>query len=223
MPGFRQDLGGFYFYLGMATYNLGNHAAAIEQMGKAEQLLKELKSQQPDAKLIREEWAMTASALGLMHESDKKPAEASAIYTAALAEFPDSVELCTQTARFFATYPDPAFRRPEEALRLARHATEMAPRDASAWNLLGIAFYRSGQWPEAAEALHKSIQLRDGGDAWDWFYLAMSLRQQGDSDEAKKWFDQGVAWAQTPRKLRQVRLLYQEAANLLDQPGPAPK
>jgi tetratricopeptide (TPR) repeat protein len=223
VPGYRQDLGGFYFYLGMATYNLGNHAAAIEQMQKAEQLLKQLKTEQLDAKLIREEWAMTASALGLMHESDKKPAEASAIYTAALAEYPDSMELCTQTARFFATYPDPAIRRPDEALRLARHATEIGPRDANAWNLLGIAFYRNGQWQEAVDALQTSTQLRGGGDAWDWFYLAMALRQLGKQEEAKQWFDQGVAWAQTPRKLRQVRLLYQEAANLLEEPGPAAK
>ena len=131
----------------------------------------------------------------------KKPAEASAIYTAALAEYPDSVELCSQTARFFATYPDPAIRRPEEALRLARHATEIAPRNAGAWNLLGIAFYRSGQWQEAVEALQKSMELHDGGDAWDWFYLAMALRQLGQQEEAKKWFAPGRRVGTNPAQL----------------------
>jgi tetratricopeptide (TPR) repeat protein len=220
VPGFRQDLGGFYFYLGMVSYAIGNRPAAIEQMRSSEALLKQLKTEQPDAKVIREEWAIAASTLGEMHEATAKPAEAIAIYTAALAEYPDSLALCSQTARFFATYPDPAVRRPEEALRLARHATEVAPRDSGAWNVLGIACYRNGQWQLAVDALQKSMQLHDGGEAWDWFYLAMSLRQLGEQDEAKKWFAQGVAWAKTPRNLRQVQLLYQEAAAVLGEPAP---
>jgi hypothetical protein len=67
------------------------------------------------------------------------------------------------------------------------------------------------------------MELRGGGDAWDWLYLAMALRQLGQPEEAKKWFDQGVAWAQIPRNVRQVRLLYQEAAELLEEPGPPAK
>ncbi len=223
VPGFRQDLAGFNYYLGMASYNLGNRPAAIEQMRNSEQLLKQLKSEQPDAKVIRQEWAIAASTLGLMYESTQQPAEAVAIYTAALVEYPDSVDLCTQTARFFGTYPDPAIRRPEEALRLARHATEVSPRDPGAWSVLGIAYYRGGQWQEAVGALQKSMQLRDGGEAFDWFYLAMALQQLGQQEEAKKWFAQGAAWAQPPRNLRQVRLLLKEAANVLGEPAPEVK
>jgi len=221
--GFRQDLAGFYFYLGMASYNLGNRPAAIEQIRKSEQLLKQLMSEQPDAKLIRDEWAQAASMLGLAYESTKQTPEAIAIYTAALAEYPDSVELCTQTARFYATYPDPSIRRPEEALRLARHATEVSAREPGAWRTLGIALYRNGQWQEAVGALQKSVQLRNGGEAWDWFYLAMALQQLGQQEEAKKWFAQGAAWAQNPRNFRQIRLLSEEAAGVLGEPGPAAK
>ncbi|MBI2826222.1 MAG: protein kinase [Planctomycetia bacterium] len=220
VPGFRQDLAGFYFYLSMASYAMGNRAQAIEQMRASEQLLNILRSEHPDALMYRDEWAIAVSTLAEMHELDKKPAEASAIYEAALAEYPDSLVLCTEVARFLATYPDPAVRRPDEALRLARHATELASRDAGAQSILGIACYRTGQWQPAVDALQKSVALRAGGEAWDWFYLAMAHWQLGQQEEARKWFAQGVVWAKTPRTLRQVRLLYEEAAGLLGEPGP---
>ena len=223
VPGFRQDLAGFYFYLGMASYAMSNRPAAIEQMRQAEQLLKALKVEHPEDHRYREEWAIAACTLGEMHEATKKPAEAIAIYEAALAEYPDSLVLCNQMAKFYATYLDPDVRRPDKALRLARHAVELAPRDSNAWNALGIACYRTSQWEPAADALRKSIELRGGGDAWDWFYLAMTLQQLGQGQEARKWYGQGVAWAQTPRKLRQVRALYEEAANLFGEPAPATK
>ncbi|MEX0677033.1 MAG: protein kinase [Pirellulales bacterium] len=220
VPGFRQDLAGFYFYLSMASYAFGNTAGAIDEMRQAEQLLKTLRSEHPEAPMYREEWSIAASTLGEMHALAKKPAEAIAIYEAALAEYPDSLVLCNEAARFFATYPDPEVRRPAEALRLARHATELAPRDAGAWSVLGIACYRTAQWQSAVLALQKSVQLRDGGEAWDWFYLAMAEWQLGQQEEARKWFAQGVDWARTPRNLRQVRLLYQEAARVLGEPAP---
>lgn len=223
VPGFRQDLAGFYFYLSMASFPLGNRVGAIDRMRSSEQLLKALRIEHPEVPMYREEWAIAVSTLGEMHELVQKPAEAMAIYEAALAEYPDSLVLCTEVARFLGTYSDPQVRKPEEALRLARHATELAPRDGGAWSVLGIACYRTAQWQAAVEALQKSVQLRDGGEAWDWFYLAMAQWQLGQQEEARKWFAQGVAWAQTPRNLRQVRLLYQEAAGVLREPAPDAK
>ena len=48
----------------------------------------------------------------------------------------------------------------------------------------------------------------------------MALQQLGKQEQAHKWYDQGVAWAQSPRHLRQVRELYQEAAAVMGKPGP---
>jgi tetratricopeptide (TPR) repeat protein len=221
VPGFRQDLAGFYYYLGIASYMLRNEKAAMEQMRGSEQLLKNLTAEYPDSKLYREEWALVASTLGEMYEAGKQPAEASKIYFAALDYFPDSLALCNQTAKFLATYPDPQVRKPEEALRLAKRATEVGPRDAMAWSTLGIACYRNSQYQATVEALERSMQLSGGiGEAWDWFYLSMALWQLGRQSEARQWFAQGVEWAQAPRHLRQVRLLYEEAAHLLGETGP---
>ena len=113
---------------------------------------------------------------GRWRPPDPTPVEAASIYKGALEYFPDSLALCNQAAKFLATYPDAQVRQPDEALRLARHATEVGPRDAMAWSTLGIAHYRNAQWQPAADALWRSMQLSGGnGEAWDWFYLSMAL------------------------------------------------
>jgi tetratricopeptide (TPR) repeat protein len=220
VPGLRQDLAGFYFYLALANSAAGNRAGAINHMTNARRLLQALMKEHPETRTYREEWSIATATLGELHEEGRKPAEAIAIYEAALAEYPDSPVLCNRAARFFANYVDPQIRRPEEAIRLARRAADLAPRDPDIWNTLGIAYFRSGQWQQAIEPFETSVKLREGGDAWDWFYLAMVHGQLGQKDEGRKWFLQGVAWAGEPRNLRQVRRLYQEAAGVLGEPGP---
>jgi hypothetical protein len=38
------------------------------------------------------------------------------------------------------------------------------------------------------------MDMRDGGDAFDWFFLAMAHGQLGHKDEARKWYDKAVEW-----------------------------
>jgi hypothetical protein len=40
----------------------------------------------------------------------------------------------------------------------------------------------------------KSVQLRKGGDSFDFFFLAMAHWQLNDKDKAREWYDQAVAW-----------------------------
>ena len=65
------------------------------------------------------------------------------------------------------------------------------------------------------------MELRKGGDAYDWFFQAMAHWQKGDKDEARKWFDKAVAWTrQKAPKNVELRRFWAEAAELLGQPGP---
>ena len=67
------------------------------------------------------------------------------------------------------------------------------------WNTMGVAAYRVGDWKAAAEALEKSMSLNKGGDANDWFFLAMTRWRQNNKAEARKWYDQAVAWTRKNR------------------------
>jgi hypothetical protein len=65
------------------------------------------------------------------------------------------------------------------------------------------------------------MALRKGGDASDWFFLAMPHCRKGEKDQARKWFDRTVAWTKQkdPRNLELLQF-WKEAAKLLALPGP---
>ena len=73
-----------------------------------------------------------------------------------------------------------------------------ADDNGSYWNTLGVARYRAGDWKGAVAALEKSMPLRRGGDAFDWFFLAMSHWQLGNKDDARRWYDRGAREVQQP-------------------------
>jgi eukaryotic-like serine/threonine-protein kinase len=80
------------------------------------------------------------------------------------------------------------------AVELAREAVTLAPKDGNCWNTLGIACYRAGDLAAAANALDRSMQLRSGGDPYDWFFLAMVRDHQGQRDTALQWFNRAQHW-----------------------------
>ena len=108
-----------------------------------------------------------------------------------------------------------------EGLMHARKAVEQAPSEASFQGTLALAEYRSGHWAESLAASQRSAGLRNGGSAYDWFFVAMAHSQKGDKAEARKWFDKAVAWTkEKDPKNAELREFWAEAAELLGQPGP---
>ena len=93
-----------------------------------------------------------------------------------------------------ATNPDTRLRDPHRSVELAQKAVKLAPSVGIFWNTLGVASYRAGDWKAAELALRKSMNLRGGGDSWDWFVLAMAHWQLGAKDEARWRYAQAVDW-----------------------------
>ncbi|HEV8069049.1 MAG TPA: hypothetical protein VGP76_15030, partial [Planctomycetaceae bacterium] len=91
-----------------------------------------------------------------------------------------------------ATCAETELRDPARAVVLAKKAVELEPKQGGWWNTLGAAEYRAGDWKAALEALKKSMDLRSGGDSFDWFFVAMANRQLGNPEEARKWYDKAV-------------------------------
>ena len=88
---------------------------------------------------------------------------------------------------------------------------------------MGVVAYRAGDWKTAAETLKKSNRI-NGGTGIDCFFLAMTYWQQGDQEEARQWFDHGLAWVENSQsKDPEVRQFHAEAAALLGLPGPGPQ
>jgi tetratricopeptide (TPR) repeat protein len=117
-------------------------------------------------------------------------------------------------AWLLATVEDPKFRHPARAVELAQKAVELAPKQRSYWNTLGAAQYRAEDWTAAVAALEKSMELGAGGDARDWFFLAMAHWQLGEKEEARKWRQQAIDWtnkhAPVDEELRRFQIEAQE-------------
>ncbi len=145
--------------------------------------------------------------------------EAAEVWRQHLAVVPREAGAMNNLAWLLANSPDPEVRDAAEAVRLARRAVELVPRQGSFWNTLGVALYRAGDWEGAREALEKSLSLHGSANGFDCFFLAMAEWQLGSRREARRHYDQAVAWMHkhTPEN-EELRRFRAEAATLLGAP-----
>ncbi len=90
-----------------------------------------------------------------------------------------------------ANCPDPAFRDPPRAIALAQQV--LPPSDGPFWRYLALAQYRHDDWQAAADAIQRAMDLRQGGDAFDWLLSAMAHRRLGQHEEALERYNQAQA------------------------------
>jgi serine/threonine protein kinase/uncharacterized protein HemY len=115
-----------------------------------------------------------------------------------------------------AASPVLPFRDPPRAVQFASKAVELAPSDGGIWNTLGVAQYRAEDFSTAVTSLQKSMDLRAGGDAADWFFLAMAHWQLGHKDDARVWYEKSVNWMDKNQPKNEELLRFRaEAAELL--------
>jgi tetratricopeptide (TPR) repeat protein len=153
---------------------------------------------------------------GWAHENRSRWRQASADYYKAIELAPKNDTAHNRLAWLLATCPDAKVRDPGRAVELARKAVQLEPKQGFYWQTLGYAEYRAGNWESAIAALDKVKALGSPGDSLEWFPLAMAHWQLGHKEEARKWYDQAVAWMDknqpTNQELRRFRA---EAAELL--------
>ena len=87
-----------------------------------------------------------------------------------------------------ANCPDAELRDPARAVALAKRV--LPPRAGHYWRYLALAQYRCGDWQDAAGSVRRAMDLRQGGDAYDWLLLAMAHWQLGQKEEAIKTYTQ---------------------------------
>jgi eukaryotic-like serine/threonine-protein kinase len=217
-------------FLGIALRELPGEAATAlhchrQALGLCDQLVAEFPEQpQYGIELVRSHFA-----LGIVLRLTGRPAEAVQAFQQALgahrpyggtSDSPGGrdqlASVHNELAWLLATCPDVKSRDPGRAVASARKAVELGPEKGAFWNTLGVAAYRAGDWAEARTALAKSMALGRGGDAFDWFFLAMAHWQRGEREEARKWYQQAVAWAEKHRpRDEELRRFRGEAAELL--------
>jgi len=107
---------------------------------------------------------------------------------------PDLAMRVEQLAFLLTNAPVPELRDPQRALRLAKHAVELAPeRDEYRVTLAG-AHYHSGDYQACCEVLESFLPSSSDDAQQGYFLLAMARWQLGQKQQALECYRQGVDW-----------------------------
>jgi tetratricopeptide (TPR) repeat protein len=132
-----------------------------------------------------------------------------------------AAQALNNTAWLLATCPDLELRDHADAVKHARRSIELEPNTGNTWNTLGVAYFRMGDWEEARNALYRSMELRNEGDSFDWFFLAMIHAHLGRKERAREWYDKASQATQPDRSDYPELYRFQaEAAAALGLPKP---
>jgi WD40 repeat protein/serine/threonine protein kinase/tetratricopeptide (TPR) repeat protein len=154
--------------------------------------------------------------LAILLAANDRFGEAEKVYRKLLEHVPQSSAGHNNLAWFLATCPEARFRDAARAIASATNAVKLTPGQGTYWNTLGVAQYRAGAYSAAVDALQKSIDLRHGGDAFDFLFLAASHWQLGNKDEARAWYDRGLMWMkENPSQDEELQRLRVEASESL--------
>ena len=165
----------------------GNRAFCYFNLGQLDDSIADCRQ----ALRLRPDHALSHYNLGhaLWHKG--RPDEAIAACREAVRLAPDYAEAYNNLAWFLANCPDPKVCDPAQAVELARKAVELAPQNSGNRNTLGVAHYRAGDWKASVVAMEKSMELGNGGDAFDWYFVAMAHWRLGHNDRGPRMVRQG--------------------------------
>ena len=147
-------------------------------------------------------------------------------YERAIALDSDQARENNGSAWQLATCPDPEFREPARAVALAEKAVQLDPGNGAFRDTLGVAYYRAGNWPGAIEEMKASYEWALGRYFHiNGLFLAMAHGQQGDQEQARKWYVAALCGRQRQNENLDLLRFQDEAAALLEldeQPVQAP-
>jgi Tfp pilus assembly protein PilF len=113
--------------------------------------------------------------------------DAVSAFEEALRHDPNFIEARTGLIGLLVNSPDPALWNPTRALELAEKTTQQQPEGALAWELMGIACYRTGDFNGALSALDRSLRLHGSGGRHRLF-MAMAHSQLGNQADAYRFY-----------------------------------
>jgi serine/threonine protein kinase/Tfp pilus assembly protein PilF len=130
---------------------------------------------------------------------------------------PQSPALLNELAWSLSLPRDTPPREADEAIALAKLALATDSKERAFWNTLGLAHLRAGHWPDAAEAVAKSIGLQSqGGDAADRLVMSLISSRRGDKSAALEWYIRALDWmSRYPDPDTSLLALRSEAERLL--------
>jgi tetratricopeptide (TPR) repeat protein len=194
VPYFRSMLARYNDHLGNVLRWSGRTDEAAKAYRRALAEWEKLVAAFPAHSSYQCDLADSAYSLCLMLSAAGRPQEAEPFYRRIVQLKPPSSPEINRIAWRLVAHPDPRFRDPGRALELVNESIKHLGSGA-AFNTLGVAHYRAGNWKDAIVALEKSMQLFGGAEeSFNTFFLAMCHWRLGDKAQACEWYNQAVRW-----------------------------
>jgi tetratricopeptide (TPR) repeat protein len=119
------------------------------------------------------------------------------VFREAIKLKPDYARALINLSRCLTLCNDAELRNSPEAMQVAEAGVKLLPQSELSWIALGWAQYRRGDWQKAIASIDKSIALQKaapGGNARQWFLLAMAHAKNGDRETAQRHFERAKSW-----------------------------
>jgi serine/threonine protein kinase/WD40 repeat protein len=145
--------------------------------------------------------------------------EAIRAYERAIDLAPDAADALNNLAWALLTGPG-ELRDPARGLALSERAVKAGGENHVNLNTLGAARYRTGAYREAIDTLLRGAELGGGVNAWDGFFIAMSLKRLELDSLARDYFQNAVRWIErhthlAKEEMRELESIRREAAQVL--------
>ena len=114
-----------------------------------------------------------------------------------------------------ANCEDVRCRDATRAVDLANKLTQLAPNDGNAWNTLGVAQFRLGDYQNSVTSLNKAIYINHEANGCDYFFLAMAHWQLGNHERALDFYLKADKWMQEHKPDDQELQRFREEAKEL--------
>ena len=190
---------------------------------KSTSILLELIQDYPSDLHYRKELTLSYYLKGLLNNSLHRTEQAKEAFQKVIEQrrlaipFDSSGESLNAYAWDLVDCPIIGLRNAQLAVSSARAAVQIDQNQSRYWNTLGVALYRTSDWHNSKEALNKSISLTSGGNAYDWFFLAMTNWHLGEKEQARRWYDQALkSLNDTQPRPDDLERYHHEAASLLE-------
>lgn len=161
----------------------------------------------------RGHYGWTFHRLANLLETTGRHAEAEQACSQVLVQWDKMIELAPNLVGFHAivawewvTCPEPQCRNVHRAIEITEGWVKRLPDRGSCWSVLGVAYYREGDWKSARRSLAKGMEFGKGGNSAEWFFMAMTQWQAGDRESAVKWYALALRWLQDSSRKPGVRL-----------------
>jgi serine/threonine protein kinase len=227
-PAVRLQKGAAYVHRGRVYQVLGDREKTRKAFHQAVAVFDRLVQDFPDDSQYPLE---LGSALHILAEDFYQAGdvqEANAYFSRAIGIFRDASrnhpahgEIAYALAKSLSLWFEPELRDPTIALGAARKAVEIAPHDPDSWIVLGVAYYRTGQWDVAVRAIQEAARREGGRGKLDptiaSCFLAMAQWRCGRQAEAMEAYQQAVRNMENSFAGRDIwdRAIRTEAATLL--------